>query len=61
MFDHFLTGKLYFYCFCSNEGRPLLSEEITMLQEEIGLLYNELNRIDFVTEDGLPEEDSVIA
>ena len=47
------------FVFCSNEGRPLLSEEVILLQEEIGKLYNELNRIDFVEDDGVSEEQSV--
>ena len=34
-----------------NEGRPLLSEEISLLQEELGLLCNELSRIEFVQSD----------
>ena len=34
-----------------NEGRPLLSEEISVLQEELGLLCNELSRIEFVQSD----------
>ena len=51
----------YFVVFCSNEGRPLMSEEIALLQQEIGKLYNELNCIDFIADNTPQEEDSVIA
>ena len=58
---HFISPNNSFFMSYSNEGRHLLSEEITLLQEEIGKWYNELNRIDFVAENTPSEEESVIA